>query len=207
MDFSRPLGVVTPTVDGDVLAALALVDASFTPGQLHRLLGRHSEAGVRKVLMRLASQGIVVTGRVGNAFHYGLNRQHLAAEPITALAQQRETFLQRVENLLEGWSKPPIYGAVFGSAARGGMRSDSDIDILLVRPPAVADDLWAEQVAALTAAVWTWTGNDARVLEFSEKELRGEPEPVVAAVRDHGLTVAGSSDWLRSRTRGRRGAH
>jgi hypothetical protein len=52
-------------VDGDVLAVLALNEATFTPGQLRRLLGRYSEAGVRKVLMRLTEQGVVHGDRVG----------------------------------------------------------------------------------------------------------------------------------------------
>lgn len=67
MDIGHPLATVTPTVDGDVLAVLAQNEATFTPGQLRRLLGRYSEAGIRKVLMRLTEQGVVHGDRVGNA--------------------------------------------------------------------------------------------------------------------------------------------
>ena len=59
MDFSRPMSVITPTVDGDVLTALAQADASFTPGRLHKVIGRHSEDGVRRALRRLVRQGVV----------------------------------------------------------------------------------------------------------------------------------------------------
>jgi hypothetical protein len=38
VDIGHPLATVTPTVDGDVLAVLAQNEATFTPGQLRRLL-------------------------------------------------------------------------------------------------------------------------------------------------------------------------
>ena len=62
MELSRPLATITPTLDGDVLAVLARHDVTFTTGQLHRVLNRHSEAGIRKVLVRLNGQGIVLRG-------------------------------------------------------------------------------------------------------------------------------------------------
>ena len=74
MELSRPLSTVTPTLDGDVLAVLARHDATFTTGQLHRVLTQHSEEGIRRVLQRLTKQGVVQSDRVGNAFTYRLAR-------------------------------------------------------------------------------------------------------------------------------------
>ena len=198
MDLARPLGVVTPTLDGDVLMALALVDTAFTAGQLHRVLPQHSEDGLRRVLHRLTEQGIVSSDRAGNAYLYRLNRAHLAAEPITALAKLRARLLDLIEMMLAGWEPAPVYGAVFGSAARSTMRVDSDIDVLLIRPDVCDRVRWDDLVVALAENISEWTGNDARVLEFAESELRqvGRDEPVLADVRDHGLTVAGSAAWL-----------
>ncbi|WP_228708159.1 BlaI/MecI/CopY family transcriptional regulator [Amycolatopsis keratiniphila] len=85
---------VTPTVDGDVLAVLAGHDGIFTTGRLHRLLARHSQEGIRKVLRRLTKQGVVESDRVGNAFAYRLNRDHLAAEYIIGLARMQKTLLE-----------------------------------------------------------------------------------------------------------------
>lgn len=62
MQFSNPLAVVTPTLDGPVLAALAAADSPFTTGQLTRVLDGGSKEGIRKVLRRLTAQG-VVSGR------------------------------------------------------------------------------------------------------------------------------------------------
>ncbi|MFZ2176454.1 MAG: nucleotidyltransferase domain-containing protein [Rhodococcus sp. (in: high G+C Gram-positive bacteria)] len=208
MDLNRPLQTVTPTVDGDVLAALAAApEVTFTTGQLHRVLSRHSEEGIRKVLQRLSKQGTVRSSRVGNAFAYQLNPDHLAFQYVVGLANLFGEFLHKLENTLGGWTTPPVYAAVFGSAAHGTMTLDSDIDIFLLRPDAVVDEVWDEQVADLLAAVTRWTGNDARDLQFTQSEIAGQQqkEPVLQDVAKEGLTVAGTrSDFTRLLRKGNR---
>jgi predicted nucleotidyltransferase len=206
MELNRPLATVTPTLDGDVLAVLAGADGPFTTGRLHRVLGRHSEEGIRKVLQRLVRQGIVRADRVGNAFAYRLNHDHLAAEHVVGLATLREKLLYRVESALASWKPRPKYAAVFGSAARGSMTVDSDIDLVLIRPDGVDEHRWALQVDTLAADVSRWTGNDARILEFtvSEVESRGRDEPVLSDVLRDGLTVAGRQTWLAGQIRKRK---
>lgn len=205
MDLSRPLMTVTPTIDGDVLAVLANHDGVFTTGQLRRVLTRHSEAGIRKVLQRLTKQGVVLAERVGQAFAYQLNRDHLAAAHIIGLARLQTAFLERIEECLAAWAVPPVYAAVFGSAARGSMAEDSDVDLLLVRPDDADDEVWEAQVHGLVADVTRWVGNDARSLEFTVAELaaRAHDEPVLRDVAREGLTVAGSRAWLAEQTRKR----
>lgn len=195
MDLRRPLATVTPTLDGDVLAVLAQHETIFTTGQLHRVLGQFSEDGIRKVLMRLTRQGIVLANRVGNAYAYELNREHIAAAPIIALAHARSTLLERLEAQLAAWQPAPVYAAVFGSVARGDMTADSDIDLLLVRPDEVDEDAWEEQVAALAVQLTRWTGNDTRPLQYAVREV-GDHEPVLRDVLRDGLTVAGTRAWL-----------
>jgi hypothetical protein len=203
VDLSRPLATVTPTLDGDVLTVLASSEATFTTGQLHRVLRRHSEEGIRKVLQRLAKQGIVHVERIGQAFAYRLNRDHLAAEHIIGLAQLPRTFLGHLEDRLMSWRVPPVYAAVFGSVARGSMTVDSDLDLLLIRPDDVDDDLWHRQVDHLITEVTRWIGNDARALEFTAAEVvaGGSGQPVLGDVLREGLTVAGSRTWLAEQLR------
>lgn len=198
MDLTRPLTTITPTLDGDVLAILATTDATFTTGQLHRVLTQHSEEGIRKVVRRLTQQGVLLSERVGNAYAYRFNRDHLAAEHIIGLAQLRKTFVDRIEERLSSWEIAPVYAAVFGSAARGSMTVQSDVDLLLVRPDGIDSDRWETQVHELAADVTRWTGNDTRPLEFTaaEVESRGRDEPVLADVQREGLTVAGNRAWL-----------
>jgi predicted nucleotidyltransferase len=203
MELSRPLSTVTPTLDGDVLAVLARHDATYTTGQLHRVLTQHSEEGIRRVLQRLTKQGVVQSDRVGNAFTYRLNLDHLAAEHIIGLARLQETLLNRLEDRLASWEVPPIYAAVFGSAARGSMTVDSDLDLLLVRPDDAPADLWDTQVDQLVSDLTRWVGNDARSLQFTAGELaaRARDEPVLHSVLNEGLTVAGTRAWLSKQLR------
>jgi predicted nucleotidyltransferase len=197
MQFDRPFATVTPTLDGDVLAVLATHDATFTTGQIRRILNDYSEHGIRKVLGRLVAQGVVLADRVGNAFTYRLNTEHLAAEPVQALARLASTFLLRLEGHLEAWDEPPVYAAVFGSAARGAMTVNSDLDVFLIRHQDTSDTLWARQVDDLAATVTRWTGNDTRIVDYTIEDLRAaSTEPMVRDVVEQGLTVAGSRPWL-----------
>ena len=205
MELNRPLATVTPTLDGDVLAVLAQHEVSFTTGQLHRVLSRYSQEGIRKVLIRLTRQGVVYAERVGNSYSYRLNGDHLAARPIIELAHIPRTLLQRLEDRLSAWAFKPTYAAVFGSAARGTMTEDSDLDILLVLDDDTPIDEWEQQVAELAADVSKWTGNDTRPLEYTVSELSAaRDEPVLRAVLAEGLTVAGNRAWLNRHLRERK---
>ena len=216
MQLNRPFSTVTPTLDGGVLAVLAAADATFTISQINRILTTVSGEGIRKVLTRLSAQGVVLHDQVGRTNIYRLNREHLAAQPILALATLTSTFLKRLETHLERWDEAPKYAAVFGSAATGRMTLDSDIDLFLVRvasPEPVADhndsDVWEQQVAELTRAVTAWTGNDARVVEYTEDDLHAAAaagEPLLADIAAQGLTVAGTRAWLNTQLRPRRTA-
>src|SRR5690625_2563282 len=203
MDTRRPLAIVTPTLDGDVLTRLALAEASFTPGQLQRLLPDASVAGVRRVLKRLSAQGIVIATPVGDAaVTYSLNREHVGANAIIELAQQATTVRHRISAELEGWKYPPRYAAIFGSWARGEATTSSDIDLFLVRPRDVSVDEWDDQVVALERSVWRWTGNDARSLVVDEDRVSGAAEePVLTDVLREGLALYGSQEWFRKAVR------
>jgi predicted nucleotidyltransferase len=200
MEFQHPLRVVTPTVDGGILAVLARADAVFTTGQVHRVLPDVSQSGIRGSLQRLTAQGIVTAERIGQAYAYRLNREHLAAEHVIGLANLLRAFLGRLETELGQWQPPPAYAAVFGSAARGTMTTGSDIDLLLVRPEGADEDAWAEQAQRLVSRASRWTGNDVRMLVVDEGAVNSD-ETVLHDVLADGLTVAGSHDWLARRIR------
>lgn len=202
MDLGHPLQVVTSTVDGDVLVVLAGAETAFTAPQVHRLVAQHSESGVRKSLKRLAEQGIVRATRAGQAWLYELNRQHLAAPHVVALAEFRRALVDRIGEAIAAWSTQPEYAALFGSAATGGMRPDSDIDLLIVRPDHLDpdDETWRGHLDELAAAIAAWTGNDAQILEYGATEVvkaqRRKSERVLRDVADQGITVFGPERYL-----------
>jgi hypothetical protein len=198
VQLQRPLAVVTPTLDGDVLQVLAQADHRFTVGAIQKLLFKGSYEGIRKALRRLTDQGIVDDEYTGTVYTFALNREHLAAEHIIALAQLQTTVLTRISQHIRSWERPPVYAAVFGSAVAGRMRPDSDIDILVVRPDNADDGPWDDQRIKLERDVTRWTGNDSRVLEMTEAEVRAGAgsDPVLDSVAKQGVTVAGERSWL-----------
>ena len=207
MQLDRPFLVITPTVDGDVLAALATASSAFTGRGLHQLIGRYSAEGVRRALERLSRQGIVQVAVAGPSKLYSLNRDHVAAPHIMALARLREQFLDQLRARIAGWDVRPAYAALFGSAAGQQMRTDSDIDVLIVRPDSVAadNDGWTSQLLRLAHDGSSWTGNDLRVLEMSVADIKlgvAGDDHVLSDIRDLGIRLFGPVNYLRPRAAG-----
>lgn len=190
--------VVTAALDGDLLTLLAAADHAFTGRQLARLSGASSE-GARRALIRLVEQGIVSREPAGAAHLYRLNREHLAAPAVVALAGLRTALLDRLRQALREWDPAPDYAALFGSAARGEERADSDLDVCLVRPDGIAADdaTWRARVAGLERDVSRWTGNDTRVLELAASDVDADTESVVDDVLRDGIPLAGDVGALR----------
>ncbi len=200
MNFRRPLETVTPTLDGDVLAVLARAETEFTGRELKRLTGRGSHQGVRNAVDRLTRQGIVLRRRAGNAHLYKLNRDHIAAPWIEGLASLTDQLLGRLRDTLASWAQPPLLALLFGSVATGTATPESDLDLLIVRPARQDPDspTWREQIATLEADASAWTGNDARVVEYSEEELpRIGLEPLLRDAITDGIELYGSRRVLR----------
>lgn len=139
MDLTDPTRAVTATLDGPVLAVLAVAGKPLTAGEVAALTPRGSEIGVRKSLARLVEQGIVRATEMGRNRVHELNREHVAAPVAEALAGLRLALWRRFRSTLGGWNPKPTYGCVFGSAARGDGDVRSDIDLLLIRAPVTGE--------------------------------------------------------------------
>lgn len=200
MQLSHPLAVVTPTLDGDVLMVLAGAEQEFTRGTIHSLVQGYSLSGVRKTLDRLCEQGLVIDERRGGVRTFRLNRSHLAANAVIELASLRDRFFDRLREGLSSLPETPTYAAIFGSAARGDMSTSSDIDLFVVRPHLVLPDLevWNEALSSLAALASGWVGNDVRVFEMTESEVRERPDqPILVSIRNEGIRLMGAmSFWV-----------
>lgn len=202
MDLSHPLELIAHRVDGRILEVLSGADAPFTGRQVHALVGRHSVSAVQAGLDRLRRQGIVTAEPAGRAILYRLNADHLAAVHVRALAHLRRELLRRLRAELESWDPHPRVAYLFGSTARDQSTADSDIDICLVRPDEIDDPDhpgWRARVDSLARTVTAWTGNDTRVVEFGEAEIRAgaASDPLLASIREEGIPVVGDESLLR----------
>jgi len=202
MDLSRAIGVVAPTIDADVLALLASTDVAFTGRQVHRVLGRHSQTGVNRVLNRLVHEGIVASTTAGSARTYVLNHDHLQAGAVRELARARERLVERLTATMGEWLDEPHFAALYGSAASGHHSGDSDIDLFIVRPDDVLedDDGWTESLLHLRALVARWTGNDCETVEMSTDEVEAafaKRDPFIRNVGRQMIVLVGQGSYLR----------
>lgn len=196
MDLTHPIRAAIPSLDGPVLEVLTRTTRPLTGREVHRLAGVGSENGVRAVLARLASQGVVLADARAKAVFYTLNREHLATPAIESLANLRTALVDRLRSSIAGWEVPPVHASLFGSVARGDAGIDSDVDLLLVRATRVlaVKAVWLVQTDRLARAVHAWTGNHCQIYELSRRELSqhvSAREPLVESWRRDTITLYG----------------
>jgi predicted nucleotidyltransferase len=198
MDLSRPVASVVPSLDGDVLLVLVGTTRPLTGREVSRLVRRGSWSGVRRVLHRLVRQGLVTAQEATPSLLYSLNRDHVAAPVVIALAQLRTEFFERIRDQIGQWRISPASAAIFGPAARGDGSTESDVDVFLVRPDEVDEDdsEWRGQVAVLSTAILGWSGNPASVIEVSAAEagrLSERQATLAEEILRDAVSVAGRS--------------
>ena len=196
MDVAHPYTAVCPTLDSDVLSVLAGTTRPLTGREVARMLSRASHSGVLNVLNRLAEHGLVDRQEAGRAFLFTLNREHLAAPAVEALASMRSELFDRLRGAVAAWAPAPVHVSLFGSAARGDGDTRSDIDIFVVRPAGVSEEDrdWRAQLDSIARQVQRWTGNHAGIAEVAESEiprLRTSARPIVVELRKDAITLAG----------------
>lgn len=193
MTLSRPLEDLVSRDRAMILEVLERAGQPLTGRTIAALTGTVSQPTTSRLLIDLVRRGLVAKVPGG----YELNRDHLAYRAVAALLGARDELARRVAEDVAAWDEPPLSVVLFGSAARGQETLDSDVDLLVVRPAAVAaeDEVWAAHVADLTERVSRWCGSSCEVLEYSPDELaalRGSGDPLLEALVRDGTEVAGS---------------
>lgn len=197
MDLASPISSVIPSVHGVVLEVLGRTDVPLSGRRTAELTnGRASRRRVDAVLQQLAEAGVVVREHHPPVILYRLNREHLAAPAIVALANLRDRLIDRISALVEQWDPAPVAVWLFGSLARSDGSPASDIDVLVLRSDLVSPDdgSWLQQMDALSAAVTAWTGNGCEVLEYSETQFAtvvANDARLVHELRTDALRIAG----------------
>lgn len=202
MDVSHPISTVIPSAHGPVLAVLARASEPLTGRTVAALTDPPvSPSQTAIILAQLATSGLVKPMRAGSAVLYALNREHLAAPAVEQLANLREKLWERIVEQVNTWTHRPDALVVFGSMARSDGTSDSDIDILLIRPDgvAVSDDRWHNDLTVFASKITTWTGNSVDLLDYTRADLAAMAaarESLLDNIRDDGRFLIGRRSML-----------
>ena len=151
--LSHPFSNVCPGARGGVLTVLAHTEKPLTGRTVASLTKPHASLrAVQIALDDLVLNGVVLREHAGRAHLYTLNRDHLAAPAVLALANLHHELLGRLQAEVSSWTVETYATWMFGPAARGEAGTVSDIDLLVVRPDQVDDNdqIWMEQVADLS---------------------------------------------------------
>ncbi|ACZ31898.1 DNA polymerase beta domain protein region [Xylanimonas cellulosilytica DSM 15894] len=211
MDLAAPLQSLIPTLDGAALTVLAGTESALGQSQIHRLAPRGTRSGLALALDRLVEHGIVVAEPTNYGYLYRLNRDHVLAPAVLAVAAAREEFLHRLADACRGLTPAVHSAALFGSVARRESGVASDVDLLLVVPDVLdtGDEAWQEQVRGLEERVLAWSGNRLELITVTRDHLADlveSGEPIVRSWQDDALTLTGTDprDLLVGSSRRRR---
>ena len=194
VDVAVPVRAVVPTLDGPVLAVLVATTAPLSLAEIHRRSGDGSKSGIRRVLMRLVSEGVVYEVPGG----YVLNRDHLVIPAVALLADLHGELLTRIRREVDGWTSAARLVGLFGSAARRDGDASSDIDLLVISDTPNDDD-----IDRLRERIGAWTGNAAQIIGLTPadiRRLRRRKEPIVAAWERELVVVTGDRRALTGST-------
>lgn len=196
MDLATPLRSLIPSLDSATLEVLAGVETGLGTSHIQRQAGRGSRAGHQKVLDRLTEHGLVLSEPTNNGFTYRLNRDHLLAPTVLSAMTVRRELLSRLAQALSELDPPPVHASVFGSLARRGGTTLSDIGLFVVMQDDynLVDGHWETQLQTLETQILAWTGNQLEVLVLDQTQLidaTAVGETVLASIRNEGLTLVG----------------
>lgn len=197
MDLAHPWRPLLADGTAAVLSALSYTQTSLTGRTVSAVTGL-SQNGARKSLIQLVDQGVVTTERAGSAVLYRLNRSHVLTDHLLAIVNAGAEVQNRLREAIEAWPLAPLHVGLFGSVARADTRAESDIDLLVVRPPDLVYDspAWRRQLNDLATDVHDWTGQFVSWLEFSHDELivaATDAEPIVGKWQRDAVWIAGAT--------------
>jgi len=181
VDYVEPVEALVPGVQGKVLGVLARNQTELSMRAVARLAGvSPQQASV--VLGHLIDFGIVERRDVPPVALVRLSPDSVAAQTVAALANLRQTVLDRLTELGGSICPAPASLIVFGSFARGQAGAASDLDVLVVRPVGVSgdDDGWTDSLGAWSDRARRIVGNPVNLVEVSAGELPtllGRPAP------------------------------
>lgn len=209
MNLAEPADLVMPHATAALLRVLVRADASFSIRQLARLAEVSAPRAV-EIVNRASERGLILVEQAGRSRMCRFNREHLAANAIIDLVTMRERILLALESEITSWSIQPLHASLFGSAARGDGGTESDIDVLVIRPEEAVENIWDEQKYASGLRLMAKIGNSVSWFDISVAELKSASdasEPILSEWKSESVRLFGPllPDLLR-RVSGREGS-
>lgn len=209
MNLAEPADLVMPHATAALLRVLVRAEASFSIRQLARLAEVSAPRAV-EIVNRASERGLILVEQAGRSRMCRFNREHLAANAIIDLVTMRERILLALESEITSWSIQPLHASLFGSAARGDGGTESDIDVLVIRPEEAVENIWDEQKYASGLRLMAKIGNSVSWFDISVAELKSASdasEPILSEWKSESIRLFGPllPDLLR-RVSGREGS-
>lgn len=140
--------------------------------ELERLLG-YSAGNIRRELLRLQSDNLMITHKVGNLLFYSLNAAHPLYEELKSIIFKTIGAEGSLKNTLS--SIKNIKAAfIYGSFASKSEKDTSDIDVMIIGDPEISDlnekirELEHKLKREISATIYT-----RREYDTKKKEKRG----------------------------------
>jgi DNA-binding transcriptional ArsR family regulator len=193
MDVGRPAALVLPSGTEAVIRALAGTATALGVRELARVAGVSANRA-SQVLSHLEEHGLVIVEEHGAGRLCRLNRDHLAVEPLLALADMRGRLLGFLRDEVKLWGARALHVSLFGSAARGDGGTGSDLDLLVVKADAEDDNRWETQLYESGERILAATGNRAAWFIAAGEDLTRAlraGEPIIAEWRRDNIHLAG----------------
>ncbi len=172
MDLSRPIEALIPGARGRLLGALIGSGRELSTADAARVSGVSAPQASR-VLAQLVELGIVERRDIPPAVIYRPVAGNAVVAMLTELYLLRNRVIEFAKQSASQIAPAPVRLFVFGSVARGTSDTESDIDIVAVRPSgADEDDNWVESLGRWSTGLEVFSGSRINVLEIGIDEWR-----------------------------------
>ncbi len=134
-----------------------------------------SHVKAHTALKDLTRHGVLSMRSLGRALVYWLNEEHVLVKEIIRPAFEKEEgiFGYIVQIIIREIKPPrPLSVILFGSFAKGGASSDSDIDIIIIYPRSKSKALIPEELSEAGKKVTLLFGNHLASTAFSINEFQ-----------------------------------
>jgi len=193
LNTAEPSDIVLPRATAAVFRVLVGAETSFSIRQLARLAGVSAPRAV-EIVNRASERGLILVEQGGRSRMCRFNREHLAADAVIELVTIRERIFRAIEEEISLWKIQPLHASLFGSVARGEGNTQSDLDLLLVRPKSESEETWEEQKYTSGSRLKAKIGNPVSWFDISVAELKAAvraSEPILSEWKKDSIHLAG----------------